>query len=231
MQVPDLREALKQQQDSLRRVDRHNLADLEPVCPCPLPLHFHSNSAMGATHCTLRCGRAAATSSDGTGVVPPGRRRVPAPDEGRLPVRQPGRPRGFPELDLWCPNFKGVRLKKRFCTRSLPPPPYMYVARRLSPARAREREARASRRAPRGASGYTALHQALQGELTIVRPWLVIYHPYTIANRILYFYSTKGEGRAKRHPCGVSRADLSRPMTVSASAGKLPTADTAGGFK
>lgn len=56
MQVPDLREALKQQQDSLRRVDRHNLADLEPVCPCPLPLHFHSNSAMGATHCTLRCG-------------------------------------------------------------------------------------------------------------------------------------------------------------------------------
>ena len=38
VQVPDLREALKQQQDSLRRVDRHNLADLEPVCPCLLPL-------------------------------------------------------------------------------------------------------------------------------------------------------------------------------------------------
>merc|ERR1712166_247591 len=31
VQVPDLREALKQQQDSLRRVDRHNLADLEPL--------------------------------------------------------------------------------------------------------------------------------------------------------------------------------------------------------
>ena len=135
MQVPDLREALKQQQDSLRRVDRHNLADLEPVCPCPLPLHFHSNSTMGATHCTLPCGRAAATSSDGTGVVPPGRRRVPAPDEGRLPVRQPGRPRGFPELDLWRPNFKGVGLKTRFWTRSLPPPPCVAALPRPESAR------------------------------------------------------------------------------------------------
>lgn len=62
MQVPDLREALKQHQDSLRRVDRHNLADLEPVCPCPLPLppplRFHSNSTVRATHETLRCARA-----------------------------------------------------------------------------------------------------------------------------------------------------------------------------
>ena len=116
VQVPDLREALKQQQDSLRRVDRHNLADLEPVCPCLLPLppppapRFHPNSAMGATHRTLRCACAAAPSSDGTGVAAPGRSRVPAPDEGRLPIRQPGRPRGFPELDVWRPNFEGVGL-------------------------------------------------------------------------------------------------------------------------
>lgn len=116
VQVPDLREALKQQQDSLRRVDRHNLADLEPVCPCLLPLppppapRFHPNSAVGATHRTLRCACAAAPSSDGTGVAAPGRSRVPAPDEGRLPIRQPGRPRGFPELDVWRPNFEGVGL-------------------------------------------------------------------------------------------------------------------------
>ena len=39
MQVPDLREALKQHQDGLPPVDCHDLADLEPVCPpYPLPL-------------------------------------------------------------------------------------------------------------------------------------------------------------------------------------------------
>ena len=79
-------------------------------CPCLRPPRFHPKSAVGATHRTLRCARAAAPSSDGTGVAAPGRSRVPAPDEGRLPIRQPGRPRGFPELDLWRPNFKGVGL-------------------------------------------------------------------------------------------------------------------------
>ena len=84
------------------------------------------------------------------------------------------------------------------------PPPYMYVARRLPRARARRerrvwRKARASRRAPRGASGYTALHQALQGELTIVAPWLVIYHPYTIANVYYTFIVLK----AKAAPSGI----------------------------
>ena len=39
MQVPDLREALKQHQDGLPPVDCHDLADLEPVrAPYPLPL-------------------------------------------------------------------------------------------------------------------------------------------------------------------------------------------------
>ena len=35
MQVPDLREALKQHQDGLPPADCHDLADLEPVCPLP----------------------------------------------------------------------------------------------------------------------------------------------------------------------------------------------------
>jgi hypothetical protein len=35
VQVPDLREALKQHQDGLPPVDCHDLADLEPVCPLP----------------------------------------------------------------------------------------------------------------------------------------------------------------------------------------------------
>ena len=42
MQVPDLREALKQHQDGLPPVDCHDLADLEPVrapTPCPCPPH------------------------------------------------------------------------------------------------------------------------------------------------------------------------------------------------
>jgi hypothetical protein len=38
VQVPDLREALKQHQDGLPRVDCHDLADLEPVCPLPSAL-------------------------------------------------------------------------------------------------------------------------------------------------------------------------------------------------
>ena len=38
MQVPDLREALKQHQDGLPPVDCHDLADLEPVCPYSLLL-------------------------------------------------------------------------------------------------------------------------------------------------------------------------------------------------
>ena len=38
MQVPDLREALKQHQDGLPPADCHDLADLEPVCPYSLLL-------------------------------------------------------------------------------------------------------------------------------------------------------------------------------------------------
>lgn len=61
-------------------------------CPCPPPEILFRR----ATHRALQCARAAAPSSDGTGVAAPGRCRVPAPDEGHLSVRQPGRPRGFP---------------------------------------------------------------------------------------------------------------------------------------
>ena len=54
MQVPDLREALKQHQDGLPRVDCHDLADLEPVCPLPSALWIKEKDFRVSKYRTLR---------------------------------------------------------------------------------------------------------------------------------------------------------------------------------